>query len=49
MAPSTPCPCRQGEATQANADKLSSAVADTGIPAAQQVIATTAGQTSILV
>jgi preprotein translocase subunit SecF len=38
-----------GEATQANADKLSSAVADTGIPAAQQVIATTAGQTSILV
>lgn len=38
-----------GEATQANADKLSSAVADTGIPAAQQVVATTAGQTSILV
>ena len=38
-----------GEATQANADKLSAAVADTGIPAAQQVIATTAGQNSILV
>jgi preprotein translocase subunit SecF len=38
-----------GEATQANADKLSSAVADTGIPAAQQVIVTTAGTDSILV
>jgi preprotein translocase subunit SecF len=38
-----------GEATQANADKLSTAVADTGIPAAQQVIVTTAGTNSILV
>jgi len=38
-----------GEATQSNADKLSSAVADTGIPAAQQVIVTTAGTSSILV
>ena len=40
---------QQGEATQDNADKLSTAVADTGIPAAQQVIVTTAGKSSILV
>ena len=38
-----------GEATQANADKLSSAVAGTNIPAAQQVITTVAGKNSILV
>jgi preprotein translocase subunit SecF len=38
-----------GEATQANADDLSVAVADTGIPAARQVIVTTAGTSSILV
>ena len=38
-----------GEATQVNADKLAHAVADTGIPAAQQVIVTTAGKNSILV
>ncbi len=39
----------QSEATQANADKLSSAVADTGIGAAQQVVVTTAGKNNILV
>ena len=39
----------QGEVTQDNADKLRDAVADTGIPAAQQVIVTTAGKSSILV
>ena len=38
-----------GEATQDNADKLRNAVADTGIPAAQQVVVTTAGKNSILV
>ena len=38
-----------GEATQANADDLASAVSDTGIPAAQQVIVTLAGKDSILV
>jgi preprotein translocase subunit SecF len=38
-----------GEATQSNADDLASAVADTGIPAAQQVIVTLAGKDSILV
>jgi preprotein translocase subunit SecF len=39
----------QSEATQANADKLGVAVADTGIGAAQQVVVTTAGQNNILV
>jgi preprotein translocase subunit SecF len=39
----------QSEATQANADQLRTAVADTGIPAAQQVVVTTAGKNSILV
>ncbi|WP_151082032.1 protein translocase subunit SecF [Nocardioides cynanchi] len=38
-----------GQATQANADKLRTAVADTGIPAAKQVVVTTAGTNSILV
>jgi preprotein translocase subunit SecF len=38
-----------GQATQANADKLRSAVSDTGIAAAQQVVVTTAGTNSILV
>ncbi len=37
------------QVTQANADKLRNAVSGTGIPAAQQVVVTTAGQTSILV
>src|SRR6478609_6660716 len=39
----------QSEATQANADKLGVAVADTGIDAAQQVVVTTAGRNNILV
>jgi preprotein translocase subunit SecF len=39
----------QGEATQANADKLRNAVSGTGITAARQVVVTTAGTTSILV
>jgi preprotein translocase subunit SecF len=38
-----------GQATQDNADKLRNAVADTGIPSAQQVVVTTAGQNSIIV
>jgi len=38
-----------GQATQANADKLRTAVSDTGIAAAQQVVVTTAGTNSILV
>ena len=38
-----------GQATQDNADKLRNAVAGTGIPSAQQVVVTTAGQSSILV
>jgi preprotein translocase subunit SecF len=38
-----------GQATQANADKLRSAVSDTGIAAARQVVVTTAGTSSILV
>jgi preprotein translocase subunit SecF len=38
-----------GLATQDNADKLRNAVADTGIPSAQQVVVTTAGQNSIIV
>src|SRR5262249_28032152 len=42
-------PVPPSEVTQANADKLSSAVSGTGIPAAEQVTATTAGQSSILV
>ena len=37
------------QVTQANADQLRNAVSGTGIPAAQQVVVTTAGQTSILV
>ena len=37
------------EATQDNADQLRNDVADTGIPAAQQVVVTTAGKNSILV
>ena len=40
---------RSREATQANADKLSDAVAGTGIDAAQQVVVTTAGRNNILV
>ena len=39
----------QSEATQANADKIRVAVADTGIDAAKQVVVTTAGQNNILV
>ena len=39
----------QSEATQANADKIRVAVADTGIGAAKQVVVTTAGQNNILV
>jgi len=39
----------QSEASQANADKLSTAVADTGIDAAKQVVVTTAGKNNILV
>ncbi len=39
----------QGQATQANADKLRNAVSGTGIKAASQVIVTTAGKNSILV
>ena len=39
----------QSEASQANADKLGVAVADTGIDAAQQVVVTTAGRNNILV
>jgi preprotein translocase subunit SecF len=35
--------------TQDNADKLRNAVADTGIPSAQQVVVTTAGTSSILI
>jgi preprotein translocase subunit SecF len=38
-----------GEATQANADKLRTAVTGTGIRAAEQVVVTTAGTSSILV
>jgi preprotein translocase subunit SecF len=38
-----------GQATQNNADTLRNAVADTGIPATQQVVVTTAGTSSILV
>jgi preprotein translocase subunit SecF len=38
-----------GQATQANADKLRTAVTDTGIGAAKQVVVTTAGTSSILV
>jgi preprotein translocase subunit SecF len=38
-----------GQVTQSNADKLSSAVSGTGIPAAQQVVATTAGTKSLIV
>jgi preprotein translocase subunit SecF len=38
-----------GQATQANADKLRTAVGDTGIAAAKQVVVTTAGTSSILV
>jgi preprotein translocase subunit SecF len=38
-----------GQVTQDNADKLRNAVAGTGIPSAQQVVVTTAGQNSILV
>jgi preprotein translocase subunit SecF len=38
-----------GEATQANADKLRTAVAGTGIAAAKQVVVTKAGASSILV
>jgi preprotein translocase subunit SecF len=38
-----------GEATQANADKLRTAVTGTGIGAAKQVVVTTAGTSSILV
>jgi preprotein translocase subunit SecF len=38
-----------GQATQANADKLRNAVSGTGIAAAQQVIVTQAGASSILV
>ncbi len=38
-----------GQATQANADKLRTAVSDTGIAAAKQVVVTTAGTNSILV
>ncbi|MDX6357886.1 MAG: preprotein translocase subunit SecF [Nocardioidaceae bacterium] len=38
-----------GQATQANADKLRTAVGDTGIAAAKQVVVTTAGTNSILV
>jgi preprotein translocase subunit SecF len=37
------------EVTQANADELRNAVANTGIPAAQQVTVTTAGQSSLIV
>jgi preprotein translocase subunit SecF len=37
------------EVTQDNADKLRNAVADTGIPSAQQVVVTTAGTNSILI
>jgi preprotein translocase subunit SecF len=37
------------QVTQANADKLGSAVSGTGIPAAQQVVSTTAGKNSIIV
>jgi preprotein translocase subunit SecF len=38
-----------GQATQANADKLRTAVGDTGIAAANQVVVTTAGTNSILI
>jgi preprotein translocase subunit SecF len=38
-----------GQATQANADKLRTAVSDTGIAAADQVVVTTAGTSSILI
>jgi preprotein translocase subunit SecF len=38
-----------GQATQDNADKLRTAVGDTGIDAAKQVVVTTAGTSSILV
>jgi preprotein translocase subunit SecF len=37
------------QVTQDNADKLRNAVADTGIPSAQQVVVTTAGTKSILI
>ena len=37
------------QVTQDNADKLRNAVADTGIPSAQQVLVTTAGTNSILI
>jgi preprotein translocase subunit SecF len=37
------------QVTQDNADKLRNAVADTGIPSAQQVVVTTAGTNSILI
>jgi preprotein translocase subunit SecF len=37
------------QVTQANADQLRNAVSGTGIPAAQQVVVTTAGKNSILV
>ncbi len=38
-----------GQATQDNADKLRDDVAGTGIPAAQQVVVTTAGKSNIIV
>lgn len=38
-----------GQVSQANADKLASAVSATGIPAAQQVVSTTAGTHSLIV
>jgi preprotein translocase subunit SecF len=37
------------QVTQDNADKLRNAVADTGIPSAQQVVVTTAGKNAILI